>query len=345
MADKILEIKDLRVNYQTDLETVEAVNGIDLEIEKSGTLGLVGETGAGKTTTALSIMRLLPSTTGRILNGEIIFEGENLLEIEEEKMRKIRGDKIAMVFQDPMTSLNPVQTVGEQIAEGIKLHNEEMSKEDVEKRVEEILSMVGIVPKRKYDYPHQFSGGMKQRVVIAIALSCEPDLLIADEPTTALDVTIQAQVLAMIRDLRDRLGTSMLMITHDLGIVAQTCDHVAVMYAGKIIEFGTIEDIFNGEKHHPYTSGLFGSIPDLKSRKSRLTPIPGLMPDPTKLPEGCYFAPRCSRCTEFCKKKQQEVFVEGTHKIACHLFHPQYAEEMMKPAAEENDGAETGKEE
>ena len=321
MANNILEIKDLNVKYETDLEIVEAVNGIDLEIEKSGTLGLVGETGAGKTTTALSIMRLLPSTTGRIRSGEIFFEGRDLLKIDEEEMRSVRGDKIPMVFQDPMTSLNPVQTVGDQIAEAIKLHNEKMSEEEVDKRVEEILSLVGIIPQRKYDYPHQFSGGMKQRVVIAIALSCEPDLLIADEPTTALDVTIQAQVLAMIRDLRDRLGTSMLMITHDLGIVAQSCDHVAVMYAGKIIEYGTVEDIFKGDKHHPYTVGLFGSIPNLKSRAPRLNPIPGLMPDPTKLPEGCYFAPRCDKCMEVCKHTQPEVFVDGTHKIACHLFN------------------------
>lgn len=321
MANNILEIKGLNVKYETDLETVEAVNGIDLEIEKSGTLGLVGETGAGKTTTALSIMRLLPSTTGRIRSGEIFFEGRDLLKIDEEEMRSVRGDKIAMVFQDPMTSLNPVQTVGDQIAEAIKLHNEKMSEEEVDKRVEEILSLVGIIPQRKYDYPHQFSGGMKQRVVIAIALSCEPDLLIADEPTTALDVTIQAQVLAMIRDLRDRLGTSMLMITHDLGIVAQSCDHVAVMYAGKIIEYGTVEDIFKGDKHHPYTVGLFGSIPNLKSRALRLNPIPGLMPDPTKLPDGCYFAPRCDKCMEVCKHMQPEVFADGTHKIACHLFN------------------------
>lgn len=321
MANNILEIKGLNVKYETDLETVEAVNGIDLEIEKSGTLGLVGETGAGKTTTALSIMRLLPSTTGRIRSGEIFFEGRDLLKIDEEEMRSVRGDKIAMVFQDPMTSLNPVQTVGDQIAEAIKLHNEKMSEEEVDKRVEEILSLVGIIPQRKYDYPHQFSGGMKQRVVIAIALSCEPDLLIADEPTTALDVTIQAQVLAMIRDLRDRLGTSMLMITHDLGIVAQSCDHVAVMYAGKIIEYGTVEDIFKGDKHHPYTVGLFGSIPNLKSRALRLNPIPGLMPDPTKLPDGCYFAPRCDKCMEVCKHTQPEVFVDETHKIACHLFN------------------------
>ena len=321
MANNILEIKGLNVKYETDLETVEAVNGIDLEIEKSGTLGLVGETGAGKTTTALSIMRLLPSTTGRIRSGEIFFEGRDLLKIDEEEMRSVRGDKIAMVFQDPMTSLNPVQTVGDQIAEAIKLHNEKMSEEEVDKRVEEILSLVGIIPQRKYDYPHQFSGGMKQRVVIAIALSCEPDLLIADEPTTALDVTIQAQVLAMIRDLRDRLGTSMLMITHDLGIVAQSCDHVAVMYAGKIIEYGTVEDIFKGDKHHPYTVGLFGSIPNLKSRALRLNPIPGLMPDPTKLPDGCYFAPRCDKCMEVCKPMQPVVLVDGKHKIACHVFN------------------------
>lgn len=320
MANNILEIKGLNVKYETDLETVEAVNGIDLEIEKSGTLGLVGETGAGKTTTALSIMRLLPSTTGRIRSGEIFFEGRDLLKIDEEEMRSVRGDKIAMVFQDPMTSLNPVQTVGDQIAEAIKLHNEKMSEEEVDKRVEEILSLVGIIPQRKYDYPHQFSGGMKQRVVIAIALSCEPDLLIADEPTTALDVTIQAQVLLMIRELRDRLGTSMIMITHDLGIVAQTCDNVAVMYAGEIIEIGTAEDIFNGKNHHPYTEGLFGSIPRLNTRVKRLTPIDGLMPDPTVCEPGCKFAPRCSKCMDICREKSPEVHYEGTHAIRCHLF-------------------------
>ena len=326
MAEKLLEIKDLRVIYKTDLETVEAINGISLEIEKGGTLGLVGETGAGKTTTALSIMRLLPGITGKVLNGEIIYNGENILEADEATMRQIRGDKIAMVFQDPMTSLNPVQTVGQQIAEAIKLHTD-LDEEGVQKRVEEILQLVGIPPQRKADYPHQFSGGMKQRVVIAIALSCEPDLLIADEPTTALDVTIQAQVLAMIADLRKRLGTSMLMITHDLGIVAQTCDNVAVMYAGQIIEYGTAEDIFKGDKHHPYTEGLFGSIPNLKSRAKRLTPIQGLMPDPTKLPEGCYFAPRCKYCTDVCLEKQPETYHNGTHRIYCHMFSGQQGKE------------------
>ena len=249
----ILEIKDLRVTYETDIEVVEAVNGISFQIEKGKTLGLVGETGAGKTTTALSILRLLPETTGRIKGGEICFEGEDLLHVDEEQMRVVRGNRISMVFQDPMSSLNPVYTVGDQIGEAIRLHRPELSNDAVEQRIDEILQLVGIMPSRKHEYPHQFSGGMKQRVVIAMALCCEPELLIADEPTTALDVTIQAQVLAMIAELRSRLGTSMLMITHDLGIVARTCDDVCVMYAGKIVEAGTVEDIFLAPSHHPYT--------------------------------------------------------------------------------------------
>lgn len=228
-AEKMLEIKDLSVIYKTDLETVYAVNDVTLSLEKGATLGLVGETGAGKTTLALTLMRLLPERTGKVTSGSITFEGESIVDLPGAHMRKIRGDKIAIIFQDPMTSLNPVLTVGEQIAEALQVHNEiGRSKEEIEARVDETLTLVGIPPARKHEYPHQFSGGMRQRVVIAIALSCEPDLLIADEPTTALDVTIQAQVLMMIRDLRDRLGTSMIMITHDLGIVAQTCDNVAV---------------------------------------------------------------------------------------------------------------------
>ena len=316
----VLDIKNLRVVYKTDLETVEAINGIDLKIGKGKTYGLVGETGAGKTTTALSILRLLPTTTGRILNGEIYFNGENLLDMNEGMMRAVRGNLISMVFQDPMSALNPVYTVGDQIGEAIRLHNPDFTKEQVEARVDEMLELVSIPPKRKYEYPHQFSGGMKQRVVIAMALSCEPELLIADEPTTALDVTIQAQVLAMIRELRDRLGTSMLMITHDLGIVAQTCDDVGVMYAGEIVESGTVEDVFKGEEHHPYTVGLFDSIPNLTSRATRLKPIPGLMPDPTALPEGCVFADRCPNCMEICKECRPEPYVNGTHTLRCHLF-------------------------
>lgn len=320
-TEKMLEIKDLSVIYETDLETVYAVNGVTLSLEKGATLGLVGETGAGKTTLALTLMRLLPERTGKVTSGSITFEGENVVELPEASMRKIRGDKIAMIFQDPMTSLNPVLTVGEQIAEALYVHNDSgRSKEEIEARVDETLTLVGIPPARKHEYPHQFSGGMRQRVVIAIALSCEPDLLIADEPTTALDVTIQAQVLMMIRDLRDRLGTSMIMITHDLGIVAQTCDNVAVMYAGEIIEMGSAEDIFTCPIHHPYTDGLFGSLPNLKEKTDRLHPIAGLMPDPTNLPKGCKFAPRCDKCMEICKEVPPEVYVDGTHSIRCHLY-------------------------
>ena len=320
-TEKMLEIKDLSVIYETDLETVYAVNGVTLSLEKGATLGLVGETGAGKTTLALTLMRLLPERTGKVTSGSITFEGENVVELPEANMRKIRGDKIAMIFQDPMTSLNPVLTVGEQIAEALYVHNDSgRSKEEIEARVNETLTLVGIPPARKHEYPHQFSGGMRQRVVIAIALSCEPDLLIADEPTTALDVTIQAQVLMMIRDLRDRLGTSMIMITHDLGIVAQTCDNVAVMYAGEIIEMGSAEDIFTCPIHHPYTDGLFGSLPNLKEKTDRLHPIAGLMPDPTNLPKGCKFAPRCDKCMEICKEVPPEVYVDGTHSIRCHLY-------------------------
>lgn len=320
MEEKILDIKDLSVIYKTDLETVEAVNGIEFSIGKGRTYGLVGETGAGKTTTALSILGLLPEKVGQITKGSISFEGQDLLQLSEQQLRELRGRKIAMVFQDPMTSLNPVMSVGDQIAEVLTIHNPDMSKEEVEKRVENTLSMVGILPSRKKDYPHQFSGGMKQRVVVAMALTCEPELLIADEPTTALDVTIQAQVLMMIKDLRNRLGTSMLMITHDLGIVARICDDVGVMYAGKIVESGSVEDIFSGEAHHPYTEGLFGSIPNLKSRAKRLKPIAGLMPDPTDLPAGCVFSPRCKYCMEKCKEEAPLVHKVGEHSICCHLF-------------------------
>ncbi len=317
--NNILEIKDLSVIYKTDLETVKAVNGINIAIKKKSTFGLVGETGAGKTTTARSIIRLLPNV-GHVTNGSIEFNGENLLDLPEAEMRLYRGNRIAMVFQDPMTSLNPVMSVGDQIAETIKIHNPELTKDEVDKRVEETLAMVGILPSRKVEYPHQFSGGMKQRVIIAIALACEPDLLIADEPTTALDVTIQAQVLMMIKDLRDRLGTSMLMITHDLGIVAKICDDVGVMYAGEIVESGTVQDIFEGKNHHPYTEGLFGSIPNLNSKSKRLQAIPGLMPDPSNLPEGCVFAERCKYATDICRKEHPSVVTVGTHKLCCHLF-------------------------
>lgn len=319
MPDKLIEIKDLRAIYETDEETIMAVNGINLSIDKGETLGLVGETGAGKTTTALSIMRLLPKGTGKILNGEIDFESKDIMRITEAEMRYIRGEKISMIFQDPMTSLNPVLTVGEQIAEVLQLHKD-LSKEDIQNKVDEMFELVGIPAQRKNEYPHQFSGGMKQRIVIAMALACDPMLLIADEPTTALDVTIQAQVLNMMYELKQKLNTSMILITHDLGIVAQTCDSVAIMYAGEIVEYGTLEDVFEGSRHHPYTKGLFGSIPSLTVKTDRLSPIIGLMPDPTDLPKGCKFHPRCPECMDRCKTEEPLEAINGKHTIKCHLF-------------------------
>jgi len=320
--DELLEIKNLEVIYKTDLETVYAVNNISFSLNKAETLGIVGETGAGKTTTALSILRLLPERTAKIMNGEILLNGENLLKAAESEMRAIRGRRISMIFQDPMTSLNPILTVGSQIAEAIQVHNEaNLSGEEIDEKVNKTLELVGISAARKKEFPHQFSGGMKQRVVIAIALACEPELLIADEPTTALDVTIQAQVLSMMKDLKQKLSTAMILITHDLGIVAQTCDKVAVMYAGEFVEYGTIYDIFDSEFHHPYTEGLFGSIPDLEEETDRLKPINGLMPDPTDLPEGCKFSPRCPYRSEVCEKELPAFRVNGTKKIACHKFN------------------------
>ena len=321
-GNSLLDIKNLHIVYKTDEETVYAVNGINLSWNRGETLGLVGETGAGKTTTALSILRLLPDRIGQVVAGEINLDGENLLDLTENTMREnIRGKRISMIFQDPMTSLNPTMTVGEQIKEALYYHNtDNKSKKELEDRVDETLELVGIPARRKHEYPHQFSGGMKQRVVIAIALACQPELLLADEPTTALDVTIQAQVLAMMRDLQDHLKTAMILITHDLGVVAQICDKVAVMYAGEIIESGTVEDIFSEGPHHPYTIGLFGSIPSLDEETERLSPINGLMPDPTDLPKGCKFSPRCPDCMDICREKNPSMNYSGSHCIACHKF-------------------------
>ena len=317
--ERLLQVQNLEVVYKTGDGVVRAVNGIGFELNTKETLGIVGETGAGKSTTALSIMRLLPERTGKIINGSIVFAGQELLKLKPADMRAIRGRQIAMIFQDPMTSLNPVLTVGDQIRESIELHNA-FSREELNRRVDEMLELVGIPPARKNEYPHQFSGGMKQRVVIAMALSCNPQLVIADEPTTALDVTIQAQVLRMMSALKEKLDTSMILITHDLGVVAKTCDKVAIMYAGEIIESGTVRDIFLGENHHPYTVGLFRSLPDMNGEAERLSPIDGLMPDPTDLPAGCKFHPRCPRCMEICKSKEPAAFTSGTQSIKCHLF-------------------------
>ncbi len=313
---KQLEIKDLTIHYITSDGVVKAVNNVSLSVEKGETLGLVGETGAGKTTIALGILRLVSDPPGKILGGEIFYEGEDILKMSDEQLRELRGGKISMIFQDPMTALNPVLTVGDQIAEMIHLHNDCTRQESLV-RAGEMLETVGIPAERADEYPHQFSGGMKQRVVIAIALACNPMLLIADEPTTALDVTIQAQVLNMIKALKDERGTSMILITHDLGVVAETCDRVAIMYAGEIVEFGTLQHIFN-ETQHPYTKGLFGSLPSLDKDVDRLTPIEGLMPDPTDLPEGCKFNPRCPNATEACKQTAPELLeVAPGHLVRC----------------------------
>lgn len=298
-SQAFLEVKDLKVYYTVAKVDTKAVNGISFQLERGKTLGLVGETGAGKTTIAKAIMGILPTPPARLMGGEIHFDGQELTALPEAQMLKIRGDKISMIFQDPMTALNPVIKVGDQIAEVIELHNN-ISKAEAKKRAGEMLEMVGIPASRYSEYPHQFSGGMKQRVVIAMALACSPELLLADEPTTALDVTIQAQVLDMINELKQKNNTSMILITHDLGVVAQSCDDVAVVYAGEIIESGSKEDIFD-HPTHPYTIGLFGAIPELDDDEEWLHPIEGLPPDPTNLPEGCAFSPRCPNATEECR--------------------------------------------
>lgn len=312
-----LSIKDLKVEYKSDGQIVHAVNDVSLQLERGKTLGLVGETGAGKTTIAKSILRILPDVGSHIANGEIYLDGENLLKLSETDMRKIRGNKVSMIFQDPMTALNPVLRVGDQIAEVVSLHSDSNNRAEHEKRAKEMLEIVGIPAERYYAYPHQFSGGMKQRVVIAIALACNPDLLLADEPTTALDVTIQAQVLDLIAELRNKYNTAMLLITHDMGVVAQVCDTVAVIYAGSIIEYGTKQQIFKNPSH-PYTIGLFGAIPDMNEDEEWLHPIDGLPPDPTNLPQGCSFAPRCKFATDACRKESVSMHTtQDGHDCRC----------------------------
>jgi peptide/nickel transport system ATP-binding protein len=298
-TESLLKIKNLTVEFSSDREIIHAVNHVDIEIRKGETLGLVGETGAGKTTIAKAILRILPKPQGRIKSGEIIFNGVDMLKMSDQEIRKIRGNKISMIFQDPMSALNPVVSVGKQIAEAIKLH-QNLSNTETDALVVKMLELVGIPGARVKEYPHQFSGGMKQRVIIAMALACRPELLLADEPTTALDVTIQAQVLEMMAKLKTELKTSMLLITHDLGIVAETCDMVAVIYAGEIIEYADVEELFDNPMH-PYTIGLFGSLPSPDGdRGKKLKPISGMMPNPAHLPQGCKFAERCPKASNEC---------------------------------------------
>ncbi|MDR1533298.1 MAG: ABC transporter ATP-binding protein [Clostridiales bacterium] len=304
-GDIFLSVRNLTVEYVTKQETVQAVNSVSFDLHKGKTLGLVGETGAGKTTIAGAILGVLPVPPAVTRGGEILLDGEDLMRLDEATMCKVRGKRVTVIFQDPMTALNPVMTIGRQIAEVIELHDA-VSRKEARVRAERMLEMVGIPAARYDEYPNQFSGGMRQRVVIAVALACNPELLLADEPTTALDVTIQAQVLDLIRELNSAKKTSMILITHDMGVVMEMCDDVAVIYAGEIIETGTLENIFE-HPAHPYTIGLFGSIPKINGDSERLSPIAGLPPNPADLPKGCKFHPRCPQAAEACKSGEIPV--------------------------------------
>ncbi len=323
---KFLSVENLVVEYTSDGDIVHAVNGVSFQLDKGKTLGLVGETGAGKTTIAKAIMRILQEPPAAIRQGKVMLEGVDLMQLSKKEMYGIRGNKISMIFQDPMTSLNPVHKVGEQIAEVVAIHNTEMSRAQAKQQAVEMLERVGIPAERYDEYPHQFSGGMKQRVVIAMALACNPELLLADEPTSALDVTIQAEVLAMIKKLRDEYDTAMIMITHDLGIVAQVCDDVAIVYAGEILEYGSKEEIYT-YRYHPYTVGLFGAIPQLDVRVDRLSAIKGLPTDPTHLPDGCHFHPRCPYATQECKHGEIP-FTEVRPGHFCRCLYPELGRTM-----------------
>ena len=316
MEQNLLEVKNLRVHYVTDTGDVQAVNGVDLHLKKGEVLGLVGETGAGKTTVALSVMQLVPDPPGIILDGEILFKGRNLIYNSDRENQEMRGNGISMIFQDPMTALNPIMTIGQQLAEVVIKHKK-LSKKAAMEVAAEMLERVGVTRDRINDYPHQFSGGMKQRAIIAMALLCNPEILICDEPTTALDVTIQAQILDLLRNLQTKYSLTVIYITHDLGVVANVADRIAVMYAGDIVEYGSVWDVYTNPKH-PYTRGLFDSIPKMDVDDERLSPIPGLAPNSTALPSGCYFHPRCKYCQERCRE-QSPAMKGDTHQYKCWL--------------------------
>ena len=345
MSDKLLEIKNLSVEYDTEISTVYAVNGLDLDLNYGETLGLVGETGAGKTTTALSVIQLLPEGIGFVTDGSIKLDGVDMLNAPEEKIRAMRGSVVSMIFQDPMSALNPVMTVGAQIMEVLKIHHPEQSTAQLEARVDEMMELVGIPAKRKVEYPHQFSGGMKQRVVIAMALCCEPELLIADEPTTALDVTIQAQILDLLRNLKDQINSSIMFITHDLGVIAEMADYVVVMYAGRIVEQGTAEEIFS-HPAHPYTIGLMASKPAVGRQVDKLYSIPGKVPNPINMPNYCYFKDRCEMCVNGCEGDYPcEVSISPTHKVSCYRYYDGKRPDLEEVVEEElAEGKENGKE-
>ena len=320
-SEFILDIQGLTVYYETDEGVAKAVNDLDITLKRRATLGLVGETGSGKTTTALSILRLVPDPPGKIKGGRVYLDGIDIFQLSEKEMDdKVRGTTVSMIFQDPMTSLNPVLTVEYQISEAIQVH-QDVSNAEAAAKAKELLELVGIPAERASEYPHQFSGGMKQRVIIAIALACNPQILIADEPTTALDVTIQAQILEVMKDLRNKFGMSMIMITHDLGIIAEVCDEVSVIYAGRIVEHGSIRDVFK-RTLHPYTEGLLQSLPQINDDREMLVPIPGMMPDPMELPPGCAFEPRCAYGCDRCKNEiPGKYYVSDSHYVACFAYN------------------------
>lgn len=320
---KLLEIKNLRTYFYTEDGIVPAVDDVSFYIKPGETLGVVGESGCGKSVTSLSVMRLIPNPPGKIMKGsEIIFDGKNIMELSKRDMRKIRGNEISMIFQEPMTSLNPVFKIGNQLSEVLRLH-QNMKKSAAKDISVKMLELVGIPRPEKVvdEYPHVLSGGMRQRAMIAMALACNPKLLIADEPTTALDVTVQAQILDLMRELKEKINSSIMLITHNLGVVAETCDRIVVMYAGKVVEEGDVESIFENPLH-PYTKGLLDSIPSLDVKQKKLESIPGIVPNPLNMPKGCRFSPRCSKVMDICKKKEPDTFVIGEErKVSCFLYN------------------------
>lgn len=338
---ELIKVKDLRTSFFTPEGEVRAIDGISFEIGEGKTLGLVGESGCGKSVTSLSIMRLIASPPGKIVGGEILYRGRDLLKLKNEEMRKIRGNEISMIFQEPMTSLNPVFTVGNQIGEAIRLH-QGLGKKETRQKTIDMLRLVKIAdPESRVDaYPHQLSGGMRQRVMIAMALSCNPSLLIADEPTTALDVTIQAQILDLMKELQQRLGMALLLITHDLGVVAEQADEVAIMYGGKIVERASARGIFT-TPFHPYTVGLLNSLPGTgRLKKKRLDAIPGVVPNPLHLPSGCRFRDRCPRAADLCAQVEPELLErEPGHTVACHFPHTEWKQRLGREIEVERQGS------
>lgn len=332
----ILDVKGLRTSFFTDDGEVPAVDNVDFHIRQGEVLGIVGESGCGKSVTSLSIMGLVPSPPGKIVSGEILFQDKDLTKLSDKEMRQIRGDDIAMIFQEPMTSLNPLFTIGNQLREALKIHKKDWSKNQIQERAVEMMKLVGL-PRAEAllnDYPHQLSGGMRQRVMIAMALLCDPKVLIADEPTTALDVTIQAQILKLIKNLNERLDTAVLLITHDLGVVAETCERVVVMYAGKVVEEGPVHTIFN-DPQHPYTRGLLESVPDMRFKKERLYSIPGNVPKPGSIKVGCKYAARCEFAFDRCRVEDPALYQTAEdHKTRCFLFDPKEAESHDRTVVE-----------